>query len=352
MTALQPGRSDVVHSWLQQAASDIRAGRTTMKQAAKNIHFHTLHGQIIQERSISTLKRMFSENKIHVCEKFNKGHEKDFSEAVEEVFKVLEQFPVGRNKIYEILQRDNKQISYYQINKVFHKFIEPETVIPQHNSVPRCRYVMDKVGACWHGDIHYVFLHPNTTKQETRYLFALLDDCSRYIVGYGLFSEKTASNVKSTFLEAVRTHGTPLLYWCDNGGENTADLIKHFLLKNQIHLVTTLPGNPESNGKIERFWRFVDTYIESKNPKSWDEFEIFLKLGIDNYNNIIPHFGLAKQGKWHPTPAQVFSNEKLKAFTIDESHIIIDNKDKIPLKDFLKIDNENKHHEEYNLEEN
>ena len=348
-----PERSDVVLGWLQQAAIDIRAGRITMKQAAKTVHFTTLHGEIIQERSVSTLKRMFSDNGIHVCEKYNKGHEKDFSDAVEAVFEILEQFPVGKNKVYEILKRENKGISYYQVNKVFEKYIYPENIDIEKTPTqrPRCRYVMDKVGACWHGDIHYVFLHPDTVKQEIRYLFALIDDCSRYIVGYGLYSEKTAANVKQTFIEAVETHGTPMVYWCDNGGENTADLMKKFLLKNQIHLVTTLPGNPAANGKIERFWRFIDSYLKFKPSKNWEQIEKNITTGIKHYNNAIPHFGLKKEGGAHLTPQAVFTNESLRAITIDDCHIIIDNKGEIPLKDFLRIDDEKETHEEYNLNE-
>ena len=99
---------------------------------------------------------------------------KDFSEAAkcrniklaEEAFKILEQSRVGSNKIYETLERDNKQISYYQINKVFQKYIDPERVGTQRNSVRMCRYVMDKVGACWYGEIQYVFLSSKHYKKK------------------------------------------------------------------------------------------------------------------------------------------------------------------------------------------
>ena len=76
-----------------------------MREAAKNIHFLILHCVVIQERSVSTLKRMFSENHNNICQKFNKGHEKNCLEA-EEVFKIIEQYPASRNKIYEILHRE------------------------------------------------------------------------------------------------------------------------------------------------------------------------------------------------------------------------------------------------------
>ena len=105
MTKLHPERSDVLRGWLLQAAIDIRAGKITMREAAKNIHFLILHCVVIQERSVSTLKRMFSENYNNICQKFNKEHKKDCSEA-EEVFKIIEQYPASRKKISEMLQRE------------------------------------------------------------------------------------------------------------------------------------------------------------------------------------------------------------------------------------------------------
>ena len=225
----------------------------------------------------------------------------------------------------------NIKVTRYEIEQVYKLYIRQQNSPKEKKVIPRCRYQIDKVNGAWHGDIHYLIFNG-----EQKYLFALMDDRSRFIVGHKIIDDKTAKSIKEVFHQAVKKYASPLIYWADNGKENTAILMKNFLLKNQIHLVTIVPGNPQSNGKIERFWVEVDKRI--KDCKSWEEIEEKIDKFINNYNNHIPHHGLEKDERnIHKVPASVFLDASLQATTIEHANIEIDGK-AVFLPTFLKLD--------------
>ena len=325
----EPRRDDVNMAWLRETAIKIQRRETTFKEAAKNIHFDSIFGIKIEERSISTLKRMFRDNNITVCPKFNKGVCKQ-TQNLQQILDIYSDLHVGKNKTYEICKSEGIEISKYQINQIYKEYIWTQTI--QSKDVrPRCRYQISVVNGAWHGDIHYLYC-----KGEFKYIFALIDDRSRYIVGYKIMNNKTSKNVKEVFNLSVKKYCTPLAFWCDNGGENTAMLMQKFLEKNDIKLINTAVFSPQSNGKIERFWPEIDR--RTKFCQNWDEVEKTIDSFIEYYNNRIPHFGLEKENGIHKTPAKVFFDERLQATVIEEAEIIIDGKH-IKLLDFIRKSN-------------
>ena len=136
----------------------------------------------------------------------------------------------------------------------------------------RFRYEASSVNAIWHGDIHYIIFN-----YEIKYLFALIDDKSRFITGWGMFEHKTCFNCIQVFNKAIENYGRPLCYFSDNGKENVGSPMKAFLHHFEIRHITTIPGNPEANGKIEKFWLPLEK-----------RFRIKLKMElIKNWNDII-----------------------------------------------------------------
>ena len=78
---------------------------------------------------------------------------------------------------------------------------------------------------------------------EKKYLLALLDDRSRFIVGYGISDFKTSIFCIDVFKKAIDTYTKPLVYWSDNGTENKSEIMKKFCDDNSISQVFTIPGN-------------------------------------------------------------------------------------------------------------
>ena len=142
--------------------------------------------------------------------------------------------------------------------------------------------------------IYYILLYLSCIKKSSAdhffmySIFAIIDDNSRFIVGYGISPEKTSDFCISILKNTIQHHTVaPFIYWSDNGGENIADDMQAFLAENDIFHIRTAPRQPQSNGKIERFWSKLQKFIQYSND--WDEVEQRVALYIHYYNNVIPH---------------------------------------------------------------
>lgn len=116
----------------------------------------------------------------------------------------------------------------------------------------------------------------------------------------------------------------PLVFWSDNGKENIAQSVHDFLSQNEIDHIRIVPGNPQSNGKIERFWPTIDNCL--KGATTWEDVYERIRNRINDYNNN-PHLGLPMHEfkMHHKTPEQVFSDRTLQAIDLDSTFIQIDN---------------------------
>ena len=111
--------------------------------------------------------------------------------------------------------------------------------------------------------------------------------------------------------------------------------MKKFCDDNSISQVFTIPGNPQSNGKIEKFWPPLSKRI--KDAKSWDEIYLIIDKYINDYNFRIPHNSLEKGiGGVNSYPCEVFEKEDLQATDLNTSFITIDNKGTLPLSVFIR----------------
>jgi putative transposase len=84
-------------------------------------------------------------------------------------------------------------------------------------------------------------------------LVAIIDDHSRYIV-YGRwgFAEDTLS-LQAVLHDAVKTHGCPVGFYCDNGAAYSSGQLAWSLAVLDIRIVHSGPGRPQGRGKIERW---------------------------------------------------------------------------------------------------
>ena len=317
--------------WMKQTYLDIKTGAITLKDAAKNVPVRTILGysKIIQIDP-KTLSRKFAENGIKVFEIGRKGFNPIPDDDLIAIIKTIsDEIHSGITKIWERANKEGVSISHEKVTQICQKKLGFPTKIPRPKPLQRCRYLISQVNGVWHGDIHYITLN----NQEIKYLFALLDDRSRFIVGWGLYDQKNSQAVISTFQAAIENIGeTPLIYWSDNGGENRSDLTRHFLRTHNIHQIFTTPSNPQQNGKMERWWRKLDEFLH--NATTWDEVFTIIEYYVNIYNYSIPHHGLEKVNGFHCYPFEVFSNRYLQKTTIDDCKIIIDGKHEIPLSEF------------------
>src|SRR2546425_13058723 len=94
------------------------------------------------------------------------------------------------------------------------------------------------------------------------------DDASRFIVGYGLFNEATSDHAVEILERAIKKHGRPASILSDRGSqfyaveseekERGATEFEKALVRLEIKQVLGRVHHPQTNGKIERFFKTVD----------------------------------------------------------------------------------------------
>lgn len=135
---------------------------------------------------------------------------------------------------------------------------------------------------------------------ERKYLTVYIDDMSRFITCYGVFDEMTCENSLTVLKQGIEKYGCPEQIVTDNGAQYctvlTDDQSNHefgkFLKEHGIRHIRSRVHHPQTNGKVERFFKEVEDRIE--------EMESVDAL-VDWQNRIKPHMGL--NGK---TPEYIF----------------------------------------------
>ena len=149
------------------------------------------------------------------------------------------------------------------------------------------------------------------------YLSTVLDDFSRYIIAWKLFTSMTASDVKETLDEAVSNTGVnhiqvkhrPRLL-SDNGPCYLSGELKNYLEKQGMTHTRGAPYHPMTQGKIERYHRSMKNVVKLQNYYFPWELEQELKRFVDYYNNHRYHESLN-----NVTPADVYFGRNRQILT-------------------------------------
>jgi transposase InsO family protein len=166
------------------------------------------------------------------------------------------------------------------------------------------RIIKDKLGELGHVDLHQlprdIFLAP---PPATAYLVSLIDSCSR-LAWAEVTTSKKALPVMFKTLKMINTLNVTfgLVFaeiLTDNGAEFASRRtpqehpFEAMLLELGIKHRYTRPYRPQTNGKVERFWRTLDDdLIEGTTFDNLDHFTNELFEYIVYYNSFRPHQAL------------------------------------------------------------
>ncbi|TXE27119.1 DDE-type integrase/transposase/recombinase [Serratia marcescens] len=210
------------------------------------------------------------------------------------------------------------------------------------------------VNGCWVSDgksMNMKVAHPIHGQPFTPELTLIIDGRTRYVVGWSLSLAESTLAVADAYRFAVKHHGKPLFVYSDNGGGQTnktfdADITGIFPRVNITHM-TSIPGNPQARGIIERLngviplaaaqqfvtfngtgaddehVRITERGIKSaliamkgglelnsvqqraiKKLPSWRQLLDVVASEVDKYNHSHEHSELPKYNGRHLTPAQ------------------------------------------------
>jgi transposase InsO family protein len=129
------------------------------------------------------------------------------------------------------------------------------------------------------------------------YLIGLIDDHSRYIVGWGLFRQQKADAVLEVLKGAIGEWGAPRELLSDNGRQFVAwrgkSRFQKVLTRQGVQHVRSAPHHPMTLGKIERFWKTIwDEFLEEAAFASFADATQRIGHWIAYYGHQRPHQGI------------------------------------------------------------
>ena len=149
------------------------------------------------------------------------------------------------------------------------------------------------------------------------YLSTVMDDYSRYILSWKLFSTMSADDVKQTLDKAVEMTGVDQVHvrhrprlLSDNGPCYVSGELKKYLERHGIEHTKGAPYHPMTQGKIERYHRSMKNVIKLQNYYLPGELQQEIGEFVEYYNNHRYHESLNNL-----TPADVYAGRSRQILT-------------------------------------
>lgn len=143
-------------------------------------------------------------------------------------------------------------------------------------------------------DISYVYIK----KLPVCYLILILDDYSRFCVGYQLAHDQKSLTMINALHQSIDRYGKPQKLLTDQGRcfyswsfEET--LFQRYLQDMKIEHIVSDPHSPQTQGKVERMTQTIQKELLQKvRFKSYDHAQSELESYIHRYNYQRPHQGI------------------------------------------------------------
>lgn len=183
------------------------------------------------------------------------------------------------------------------------------------------KFQRDKPNDLWQVDIAGV--QPVTPLKEV-YLIALIDDCSRFVVGAEYFRTQKGINVLKVIRDAICSYGRPNQILADRGTQfwnaigDLGTKYSKLLESLDIEPIYARAYHPETKGKLERWFKTVIQMflvearhlINKRSKYSLAEFNQLLKEWVEWYNTKKPHSSLPDR----TSPNTIFYDNKNRIY--------------------------------------
>lgn len=180
----------------------------------------------------------------------------------------------------------------------------------QQKQVTSRRFNRQGRNTLWQSDLKYGPFLPDPMHPDRKirtYLLAILDDATRMIVHAEFYDNQKLPILEDAFRKGVMKCGTPDALYVDNGKIFISQWMKLACAKLRVRHLNTKAYSPESKGKIERFNRTVEEFLQEaalEKPQTLKQLnELFRVWLSEGYNHKV-HASLS--GK---SPAQAFAQD-------------------------------------------
>ena len=192
--------------------------------------------------------------------------------------------------------------SVYRILKQYDLIPSPAYIVMSASD--KFKHPTRRVNELWQTDFTYFKI----VSWGWYYLGSVLDDYSRYIIAWKLFSSMAAKDVKDlldmavnrTGIEEVAVRHKPRLL-SDNGPCYLSGELRDYLRGRDIEHTRGAPYHPMTQGKIERYHRSMKNVVKLNNYYSPGDLIAEIDSFVEYYNNKRYHESLN-----NVTPADVY----------------------------------------------
>ena len=254
--------------------------------------------QKISEGMVRRLVRIYSEDGFSGLRDHKTGRPETVLNKNAEIIilGLRKRYRYGACRIEQLLKKKGFSISHRQIEKLLvrNNLVEPN--VKKQRPRKWVRYELPNPNDLWHTDWTY---DPFTTWQFSVYE----DDRTRLITSYGINKTQTAESSISLLKAGIAFFGKPKAVMTDHGSTYHANRPECKQENTQFRRTLDILGikhyvsrvnRPQTNGKVERFFR---TYKEEYATGSFKSLKDFIK----HYNNHRPHMSLH-----YKTPKEVW----------------------------------------------
>jgi transposase InsO family protein len=186
-------------------------------------------------------------------------------------------------------------------------------VTPDPRKRPRSsylRFAAELPNQCWQSDFTHYPLASGTGTE----ILAWLDDHSRYLLRITAHRHVAGPTVVTEFRGAVAEHGIPASTLTDNGlvfttrfagGRGGRNGFEAELRRLGVRQKNSRPAHPQTQGKIERFWQTLKTWLaaQAPQPATIAQLQVLLDSFTAVYNHQRPHRALPHRA----TPATAYA---------------------------------------------
>ena len=291
---------------------DAEAG--TIRKTAFDIASKTYNDPIsqktikISERTIFTYYSNYRKHKFEGLKpkiKSNKGASPSIpEEIVKEILLLKEELPTrSAQKIVTMLELarriDKGLINIRTIGRILKHHGYTREALAKRSRV-YVKHEKEAINMTWQSDVMQGFYIPDVDgTNRIVYLIGFIDDHSRRILHCQFYFDATLTRLEDCLKKAITKHGVPESFYIDNGKIYIANDFKLICAKLGIKLRYSTPYQPSGKGKIEVFWKYVETSFmpEIRKHKLSNIIElndIFQGWLLEEYHNKI-HASLNKR---------------------------------------------------------
>jgi len=199
-----------------------------------------------------------------------------------------------------------------------HRLLSRQGLMARHPNEPttkdRRRFAFDAPNELWMSDVMHgpSVLDPADRRRHRAYLIAVLDDATR-IIPYAAFARsETVAAFLPVFERAIVRRGVPKRLFVDNGSAYRSRHLALVCAKLGVTLIHARPFQPQSKGKIERFFRTARTQLlptlDDADTRDLDALNRRLRVWIEEEYHYAPHRGLGgvtPMDRWAATSAHI-----------------------------------------------